>query len=348
MHLLSCHPGMQDVLQAELLRLAPDCGACADGDGWVAVPGILPVDPVLAFATQVWPDAEVVEAPSITRWAHHIVATACASVRGDTPWRLQLFAHGHGLAAVSPRRLDHIAAAVTTQLQRKQRRLVRSCRPPIAPFLGDEVVISVAFTGPETGAVSTIDAAVRARWSHVYSRFPGGYVALDPDPRPPARAYRKLREALAHLDVAPSDCATWVDLGAAPGSWTYDAVHAGARVWAIDRSPLRDDLMALSNLTFVRGDAFTYRPEVQPVTMLACDVIAFPARSIGLLRDWLAQGLCEYFIVTLKFRGTDDYAQVDTCKPVLAEFAGACFMRQLYSNKNEVTVAGRCRLPARD
>jgi 23S rRNA (cytidine2498-2'-O)-methyltransferase len=227
-------------------------------------------------------------------------------------------------------------------LKQKQRRLCKSHQPHAqTPLSDDAFIVNVACTSATTGFISVIAPSARNPWGPSLSRFAGGYVPIAQDLRPPARAYRKLREALAHLDLVPTAAQTWVDLGAAPGSWSFDAIEAGAHVFAIDRSPLRDDLMQAPNCTFVKTDAFTYRPDA-PVDVLVCDVIAFPERNIALLESWLSEGLCRAFVVTLKFRGEDDYTKVDACKAVLAQYAHRYVFRQLYHNKNEVTAAGYC------
>lgn len=47
---------------------------------------------------------------------------------------------------------------------------------------------------------------------------------------------------------------------------------------------------------------------------LLCDVIAAPARSIGLVLEWVRQRRCRRFVVTIKFKGVDDYPQLDLLK----------------------------------
>jgi 23S rRNA (cytidine2498-2'-O)-methyltransferase len=92
-----------------------------------------------------------------------------------------------------------------------------------------------------------------------------------------------------------------VDLGAAPGSWTYLALNRGAHVTAVDRSPLRQDLMNHPRLRFMRGDAFQFKPPL-PVDWLLCDVVAAPERSAELLLRWLRNRWCRHFVVTLKLK----------------------------------------------
>lgn len=330
--LLSCWPGRESVLGAELRR-GGVAAAEVVGDGWVLAQGI-PQEPapVLAFATQVWPEPVEIRAESINAWAAAIFEVLREQL-GDEPWRLHVFCHDVAGAEIRPRRAALIREALLELLKRKQRRLFRSL------VAENGTLAEVALVSREHGYVSIVTPGKRAPWHHVLSPHLGGVIHPPEDKRPPARAYLKLREATLHLGRAPQAGETCVDLGAAPGSWTYDALAAGAHVTGIDRSPLRDDLMSHPNFTFIRGDAFKFAPD-GPVDWLLCDVIAFPQRTIELLDTWLRNGWCRNFVVTLKFRGKEDYPQVDACKAVLRASGAQFAMRQLLNNKNEVTVYG--------
>jgi len=132
---------------------------------------------------------------------------------------------------------------------------------------------------------------------------------------------------------------TCVDLGASPGSWTYQPVQRGARVIAVDRSPLREDLMRNPRVTFHQGDAFRFVPET-PVDWLLCDVIAAPERSIGLVLEWVRERRCRHFVVTIKFKGHADYAQLDVLKREMPRHAASFQLMHLCANKNEACVFG--------
>jgi 23S rRNA (cytidine2498-2'-O)-methyltransferase len=132
-----------------------------------------------------------------------------------------------------------------------------------------------------------------------------------------------------------------VDLGASPGGWSYVALGRGARVTAVDRSPLREDLMRDPRLEFVKGDAFSFRPE-RPVDWLVCDVIAAPERSAAMLLEWLERSETRWFVVTLKLKGEADRAKLDGIRQDLARWADPLFLLRLNANKGEVTAFG-CR-----
>ena len=128
-------------------------------------------------------------------------------------------------------------------------------------------------------------------------------------------------------------------MGASPGSWSYVGIQRGARVIAIDRSPLRDDLMRNPRLSFQQADAFKFKPD-QPVDWLICDIIAAPQRSIDLLLEWLRERQMRRFIVTIKFKGTEEYHLLDQLKEQAPVLCRDFRLTRLCANKNEVTAFG--------
>ena len=118
------------------------------------------------------------------------------------------------------------------------------------------------------------------------------------------------------------------------------ALQRGAKVIAVDRSPLRDDLMRDPHLRFHQADAFKFEPPAQ-VDWLICDVIAAPQRNIDLLLQWLRERRMRNFIVTIKFKGSDEYPLLDRLKrdapPLCEDFR----LNRLCANKNEVSAFGR-------
>ncbi len=277
---------------------------------------------------------------SVSLWARAIGTWICDTLQHHTgPWRLQTFCHDVAGGPLRSSRLALIETGVRQFLAKKQRRLLRTHQPINAPWDGDELLLQAAWVTPSQGYVSAAPTDVRHTLRHIISHFAGGLPFIPEDKRPPARAYLKFCEAQAHLGRRCQHNETVVDLGASPGSWTFVALEQGAQVTALDRSPLRDDLMAHPNLHFEATDAFKYRPK-KPVDWLLCDVIAFPERSIALLETWLSKGLCKHFVVTLKFRGDDSYAVVDACKKILERHADTWGLRVLQHNKNEACAYG--------
>jgi hypothetical protein len=166
--------------------------------------------------------------------------------------------------------------------------------------------------------------------------WPAGAPVARDDRAPPSRAYRKLEEAWQWMSAAPGPGETCVDLGAAPGSWTYAAARRGATVFALDRAPLAPHVARLPGVTAVAGNAFTYEPP-RPVDWLLSDIICEPERAVALVEEWLPRA--RRLVVTIKFKGRDRYGALAALGPIF-DRAQPAFARikQLASNKNEVTV----------
>jgi 23S rRNA (cytidine2498-2'-O)-methyltransferase len=346
--LFSCEPGWEEPLADELGRVFAGSAREALSGGWVAADydaPRLPRQPCLALVRQSLPAAQPVEAPSIAAWSRWFGDWLIERLAGhDGPWRCHLFANPGPQPAVPSRRAELIGSEVDRLLRKKQRRLLRTrVERWQTPFAADEALVQLALVEPGRGFVSCCSPEEVARWRHCLSRFPAGMVSVRAAREAPSRAMEKLAEAELRLcrPIAPGE--TCIDLGSSPGSWAWHALGQGAQVVAVDRSPLRADLMAHPRLSFVRGDAFQYRPE-QPVDWLLCDVIAFPQRTLELLAHWLRGGWCRYFCVTIKFRGRDDYPLLEAFKAELDRHAEAYCLRRLTSNKNEVMAAGRAKL----
>jgi len=348
----ACPPEFGARLQAELR---------AEHPGGVHVelaPGLLsselPPDerlrePLLAFARQVLPGAEALGAPSINAWARAAAERLLPRLEArdpDAPWRLHVLRVGDPAGQPGARRPALVEGALLAQLKERRRRLLRARVPnPAWPRQPGEAVAQVALQSPDAGWFSFADGAEAQRLRRVLSRFPGGECPVPEDRRPPARAYRKLLEVEARWARPIAAGERCVDLGAAPGSWSWVALERGAQVTAVDRAPLRDDLMAHPALTHVQGDAFRWLPEA-PVDWLLCDVVAEPARSVGLLARWLEARACRRFVLTLKFKGDGGDDALAELKRVLAASGAAHVLRRLDANRNEVTAWGE--LPGPD
>jgi 23S rRNA (cytidine2498-2'-O)-methyltransferase len=174
------------------------------------------------------------------------------------------------------------------------------------------------------------------------SPFPGGIIEFEEDKRgPPSRAYVKLAEAFIRLGARPKAGETCLDAGASPGGWTWMAAEGGAspgpqsapRIIAVDRAPLAPQTAALANVTFLRHDAFTLRPEdIGMIDWLFCDAACYPARLYAWIEKWLASGLCKNYICTIKMQGSGD---METARAFAAVGHGAVV--HLYHNKHELT-----------
>ncbi len=139
--------------------------------------------------------------------------------------------------------------------------------------------------------------------------FPNGQPTFVEDRHgPPSRAYLKLWEVFARLRRQPGPGDRCLDLGAAPGGWTWLLARTGADVLAIDKAPLHPAVHALPNVTWQDGSAFALDPtEVAVVDWWCSDIIAYPERLLDLASTWLASGRVRNLVCTIKFQGRTDH-----------------------------------------
>lgn len=164
----------------------------------------------------------------------------------------------------------------------------------------------------------------------------------------PSRSTLKLEEAWHHFiprdqwEQRLSGDMTGVDLGAAPGGWTYQLVKRGMLVTAIDNGPMAESLMDTGLVQHLMADGFTYKPR-QTVDWMVCDIVEKPARSAALLETWLGEGLCREAVVNLKLPMKQRYAEVRRLLERIEEGFKARKIKvsigckQLYHDREEVT-----------
>jgi 23S rRNA (cytidine2498-2'-O)-methyltransferase len=154
---------------------------------------------------------------------------------------------------------------------------------------------------------------------------------------PPSRAYLKLWEALTRIGCVPRPGETCLDLGAAPGGWSWALARLGARVTAVDKAPLDPAVAALPNLSVRQESAFALDPRREaPVDWLFSDVVCYPERLLGLVRRWLDAGRARHVVCTVKFQGATDH----DAAAAFASIPGAVLFHGSH-NRHELTF---CRL----
>lgn len=338
-----CEPGWEEPLAAEL-RAEFSAAPLTVGSGMVTLPDqpLFPEKsrPALVWCRQALPWSETLSAPSINQWVETLGQRIVAALKDEQcPWALLLGPAVPEMNSVSPRRIALIEQGLRDWLKRKQKRLLKTLATPDIPTREACAILQVAWTDPTTAYWSYVPLPTVQAAGAALSLFPAGMPPIAEDHEAPARAFSKLMEAQQRLGrfIRPGE--TCVDLGASPGGWTWVAVQQGARVMAIDRSPLRADLMQHANVRFVKGDAFSFEP-TEPIDWLLCDVAAFPQRTLELLRQWLGQRWCRNFVVTTKFRGSDGYELLPAYKEHLRSSGYEFQLRRLNANKNEMTSMG--------
>lgn len=162
----------------------------------------------------------------------------------------------------------------------------------------------------------------------------------------PSRSTLKLEEAfLVFVDrpetmLRPGMSA--VDLGAAPGGWTWQLVRRHIRTTAVDNGNLDPVLLDSGLVTHLRTDGFRYRPS-RPVDWLVCDMVEQPSRIARLVADWATDGAFRYAVFNLKLPMHKRYEEVERCRDLIEErlagkgVAHRLRFRQLYHDREEVT-----------
>jgi 23S rRNA (cytidine2498-2'-O)-methyltransferase len=343
MHLLISAEDSESFLKDELLHGFP--GSSVDSPAPRILSASLALDsevaPTLVFLRQFLPDADEKHAASIGEWSRHLFSAVIDCLPERQPWRLHLMPH-YGDANAGVNRCRLIREALFELLHRKRRGLMKSLEDAPVRFESGTSLVQLLLLAPDHGFVSIAPAPLPFQFPRLISPFAKGELPVASDKAAPSRAFAKLVEAELRLGIRIAKGESCVDLGACPGSWSYVALQRGARVIAVDRSPLREDLMQDRRMAFRQGDAFSYEP---PAAMdwLLCDVIAAPDRSIDLLLRWLERGWTRHFVVTIKFKGQEDYGELERLKRELPLHCSEFFITRLCANKNEACAFGVAR-----
>jgi len=168
----------------------------------------------------------------------------------------------------------------------------------------------------------------------------------------PSRSATKLDEAIHwFLDEGKTPSGlfvpgSWaVDLGAAPGGWTFQLVQRGINVMAVDNGPMDPQLMNSGFVRHCKQDGYTFQPP-KPVAWMVCDIADKPARTIDMVVEWLTKGWCQHTIFNLKLPMKQRYAEVQHLLSRLSQKVERELPRaqltlaakQLYHNREEITV----------
>lgn len=331
-----------------------------------------PQMPRLVFARQWLPNVRAVRVESIRAGANLVAERIIGVLPDDTPWMLHIEPHygargrhrigarawhsatrktgdgssrTHSAPEATPaieagrHRCELIRGALADILQKRRRHLLRQLRREPVPFGGTDSLVQLLLTAPDRGLISVAPAPVPFEQRHLLSPFPKGELPIASDKTAPSRAFAKLVEAERRFGRTIGAGETCIDLGASPGSWTYTAVSRGAHVTAVDRAPLREDLMRCPQVKFHQADAFSFVP-TRPVDWLICDVIAAPEHSANLLLEWVRKGWCRHFVVTIKLRDAAGANVLTTLKSALPPLTREFNLTRLCANKKEACAFG--------
>ena len=169
----------------------------------------------------------------------------------------------------------------------------------------------------------------------------------------PSRSTLKLDEAFLYFiprdewDTRLTSGMNAVDLGSAPGGWTYQLVRRGMMVTAIDNGPMAESLMETGQVKHKMMDGFKYVPMKQNVYWLVCDMIEKPQRVAKLMSEWLLNGYCKEAMFNLKLPMKGRYQQVSNDLQAIKDAFNEhnvkyeLYAKHLYFDREEITVHAR-------
>jgi len=290
------------------------------GPGWVLGPD---ANGESCFAHLSLKAPALVEGKSLNALAGAMADSFTSSTKGERfegPWPFCVESAGDpGLSRRAKTAAEECFAAVKGRMSRVAKLAVQG-RPAPGPARGFFAYLP------------TFDRAYVAR-----EAVAGGQRRMADDPQAPSRSYLKVEEAYGILTREPQANETVVDLGAAPGGWSYSAAKRGALVVAVDNGPLKGGALH-PGIAHRAEDAFKFAPEA-PVDWLYCDMVEDPDRITDLLGQWLDKGWCRRFIVNLKF-GRNDPLRVLANAETLRSKCALLRARHLFHDREELTLVG--------
>ncbi len=323
--LFRCQPGYELHLERELRPLG--LVMSDNGGGWLQTPDASGAPADLCFAHSALPSSVEITGESVNALAARIADFFLESARSERfegEWPLSFDCAGNldGLG----RRADAVEKAFCELLRKRMSRVARLAAPGFrAP--GAQRGLFVCLTDFQRALVS------RERISY-------GQRRMADDPLAPSRSYLKVEEAYGIIGREPAPGETVIDLGAAPGGWSYSAAKRGARVVAVDNGPLKAGALDNPLITHLQQDAFRFDPvaaQGRAADWLFCDLVEDPHHVLeNILLPWLERRWCQRYIVNLKFGRVDPAALL---KEARARIPSAR-IRHLYHDREEFTLVG--------
>ncbi len=330
--LLTCQSGYEALLARELTDLR--AAAVAQGPGWVLIAGGLDerARSALAFAHLSLSAPVELRGDSVNALAQQVADYFFTSLRGErieSSW--PSFWQGPAEIVGLGRRVTGVEEAFGALLKKKLSRVARLAISDVPNGIGAARGLFVFFTDFRRAFVS------REAYGH-------GQRRMADDDLAPSRSYLKVEEAYAVLGRAPQPNETVIDLGAAPGGWSYSAAKRGARVIAIDNGPLKGGALNHPLIEHRREDAFSFAPPTEGCDWLFCDLVEEPHHVWrNLIEPWLRNRWCRRFVINLKFGRVDPLALLAELRAPaspLAWHAPGAQIRHLYHDREEFTLVG--------
>ena len=288
--IVTCQAGFENQLCLE--AQSHGMTVARSGPGWAELSGSLAE---LAFAHLIFGEGKALQGESVNALAHQIGAYFMESMKGeriDAAW--PCWFNGPAELVGLGRRVSAVEKEFFEQLKKRLNRVAKLASPDLPRGSGEHRGLFVWFNDFKEAVVSR-------------SVTLNGPKRMADDDLAPSRSYLKVEEAFQVLGREPGPGELVVDLGAAPGGWSYSAAKRGAKVIAIDNGPLKGGALDNPLIEHRMEDAFGYYPpEGKPVDWLFCDMVEDPHHVMrNIVEPWLSRGLCRHFVINLKYEKTN-------------------------------------------
>ena len=343
---LICAEGWEEALIGEVARRFPDRQLFSAKAGVVLVSGnVAPLMESWVFAREVLPDAIEVNEPSVKTLVQSLGKLADGILdRSPLPWTFRVQTpdawtlDGDVYVEVGGR-AGLVAAAFRERMETFRRRAMERYRDwqtlsDRQPF----VLVQCLILARDLAIVSLGETFRNIAGRLVPAPWPNPGLLVKSDPMAPCRSYYKLEEAWIEAGREPRLGEVCVDLGAAPGGWTWSALQRGAAVVAVDAADLESKVSDHPRCNHLRENGYAYLPP-RKVDWLLCDMIVKPLATLGLLERWLEGGHCRGFVVNIKFRGKDPSSILASIDELRERFGLLNLgIRHLFHDRNEITI----------
>ena len=280
----------------------------------------------LTFARQGFPLAEALQGDD--RLAERAADALCTAAPARGPVAFQWFVPDSDEGNLLSQAAARLGAEVERVLERRLgERLVKGDPRRTGGWLAQLCMVE-EFTALVGGMAA----------ASALSAFPGGRARMNVSAKAPSRAAMKLAEAFDWLGVQPEPGDQCVDLGAAPGGWTFLLLELRAKVIAVDPGRLRPDLARHRSVRAVHRSAFEFEPD-EPVEWLLCDMAWRPLEVAALLARWGRRRMARTLVANIKLpmkRMAEFVARVRE----IVESGGWSDVRtrHLYHDREEITL----------
>jgi 23S rRNA (cytidine2498-2'-O)-methyltransferase len=327
--LLTCQSSFESLLARELGQSG--ARVLSQGSGWVTAQGEC-VDS--AFAHLIMRETTELRGESVNALAKQLAEYFLEGIRGeriDEAWPCVL--QGPTEVEGLNRRIRAVEKALREFLKKRLSRVAKLAVDALPRGVQEARGLFVWFTD-----FGVMQVSRRAKVN--------GQRRMADDSLAPSRSYLKAEEGYVVLGQEPTEGETVVDLGAAPGGWSYSAAKRGARVIALDNGPMKGGALGHALIDHRLEDAFRFSPpEGTTYDWLFCDMVEEPHHVLRhILEPWLAGGWSRHFVVNLKFGRVDPVALLGELRAKdspLAKYALDTRIRHLYHYLEELILTGK-------